>query len=238
MCEHLNLPFIPDYEIVDVGPVKVVRLEPKFSQSYYNALNIFSPSKACTLIALLTASKCHENGPIITGRVNRNLIARLVRLLAASMLDGNRMYDRLNRDDSLKDDGLNVPEAMACLKSDSLDVIEWKRVVVSEVLSVSLSASLKSNLEKWPQRGDSVYVALIACSRTVLFVIQTGPQTITLFDSHRQSSENGALIAVAELGCLDAFCLWFAEVFRRCTGTDPFFYELSFLYFVNGESKN
>lgn len=61
--EYEELPFFPKYETQYIFKenLRVTWFETDFSQSKYNFENRKTGSNACTLIAILTASKCSFN---------------------------------------------------------------------------------------------------------------------------------------------------------------------------------
>ncbi|ENN77360.1 uncharacterized protein LOC109537487 [Dendroctonus ponderosae] len=233
---NVELPFFPQFETEHVGggAIRVTWFEPKFSQSHYNVHNRTSGSNACTLIAILMASKCHDYNVVIK-YPQENLNIRLIHLLAISMLEGNKIHEELKKKKVLKDLNLNVPEALKYTQEETYNLVEWKSSIYMERLSRSLCENIRSNYKEWlklnKEPNEDLYVVLIADSRTVLFLFQTKTDTISLVDSHQHSVEQGAFVAIANRDQLGHLCFWFKEVVRKCYNSDPKLYELSFLHF-------
>ncbi|KAJ8969824.1 hypothetical protein NQ317_019531 [Molorchus minor] len=161
---------------------------------------------------------------------------RLIQLLAASMLEGNRTYDELKVKNVLKHVNLNVPEAIKFGGVQTRDMVEWRSEVFMESLIKSLYENIKNKWEEWTEsdlntQNLDMYIVLVADSRTVLFVIQNKTDTVTLIDSHQHSAKKGAFIAITKFQKLKLLCQWYNEILSKFYGSEPLLYELSFLYF-------
>ncbi|XP_066141145.1 uncharacterized protein [Euwallacea fornicatus] len=237
LCRNIELPFFPEYETQHIGEgiIRITWFESKFCQSHYNIHNRTNGSNACTLIAILMASKCHQYNVIIN-HPHKSLNIRLIHLLAMSMLEGNKLHEELSNKRLLKNINLNIPEALKYTEDKIANLVEWKSSIYMQRLSTSLCENIKRNYKEWLKQHkgtvEDLYVALIADIRTVLFLFQKKSNTITLFDSHQHSMEAaGALIAITTRDQLAQLCFWFIDMVRKCYNSDPSLYELSFLYF-------
>ncbi|XP_050307006.1 uncharacterized protein LOC126743819 [Anthonomus grandis grandis] len=240
-ANNIELPFFPRYEtdLYGNGLIRISWFEPKFSQSHYNIHNISNGSNACTLIAVLMASKLKEYNVLIHNP-QENLNIRLIHLLAISMLQGNKIHEDLKKKNMLKHINLNIPEAIKYTEKETSNLVEWKSSVYMERLSRTLCENIKSNFKEWVKLSgneipDDLYIILVTDSRTVLFLLQAKTNTVTLFDSHQHTTDYGALIAVANIQHLGQLCYWFKDIVRKCYNADPKLYELSFLYFKNNK---
>ncbi|KAF7284177.1 uncharacterized protein LOC143202138 [Rhynchophorus ferrugineus] len=236
MSNTIELPFFPQYEIDRIfdDNITVMWFEPKFSQSHYNVHNKTNGSNACTLIVVLIAAHLDKKKLLIYESeysTNKDLI----QFLAISMLQGNKIHEELKMRRLLKHLNLNVPEALKYTENQTFNLVEWKSSIFMERLSKSLFENIKNTYMEWMKLknkpSNDLYVILIADSRTVLFLFQDKPQTVTLFDSHQHTAEKGAFIAICHRSKLGYLCHWFRDVIRACYNSDPKLYELSFLYF-------
>ncbi|XP_018571340.1 uncharacterized protein LOC108911014 [Anoplophora glabripennis] len=237
VSDSIDLPFFPKYDIEYVfdEKIRVTWFESHFSQSHYNVHNTSKGSNACTLIAVLMASKCNQYKVVINGP-QKCLNIRLIQLLASSMLEGNRIHEELKLRNVLKHINLNVPEAIKYAGKQASKMTEWKSEVYMEPLNKSLFDNIRKNWKEWVRPNSEtekldMYIILVADSRTVLFLIQTKTDTVTLVDSHQHSSEKGAFIAISRRSKLKLLCQWYNEVLSKFYDSEPLLYELSFLYF-------
>ncbi|KAJ8954380.1 hypothetical protein NQ318_011053 [Aromia moschata] len=237
VSDSTELPFFPKYETEYLyeEKIRVTWFESHFSQSHYNVHNTSKGSNACTLIAVLMAAKCHQYKVMINGP-QKCLNIRLIQLLAASMLEGNRIHEELKVKNMLKHINLNVPEAISFGGKQTSDMIEWKSEVYMEPLAKSLFENIRKNWREWV-KPDSIteqldmYVVLVADSRTVLFLIQIKTDTVTLIDSHQHTSEKGAFIAITRRPKLKLLCQWYNDALSKFYDSEPLLYELSFFIF-------
>lgn len=145
VSDSIDLPFFPKYEIEYVyeDKIRITWFESHFSQSHYNVHNTSKGSNACTLIAVLMASKCNQYKVVVSpilytfARWNTSdyfpqingpkkcLNIRLIQLLACSMLEGNRIHEELKLKNVLKHINLNVPEAMKFAGKQTSTMAEW-----------------------------------------------------------------------------------------------------------------
>lgn len=68
VSDSIDLPFFPKYEIeyVHEDKIRITWFESHFSQSHYNVHNTTKGSNACTLIAVLMASKCNQYKVVVS----------------------------------------------------------------------------------------------------------------------------------------------------------------------------
>ncbi|KAJ8920779.1 hypothetical protein NQ315_004920 [Exocentrus adspersus] len=231
------LPFFPKYDLEYLceNKIRITWFESKFSQSHYNIHNTSKASNACTLIAVLMASKCNQYKVTINGP-QKCLNIRLIQLFAESILEGNRIHEELKQKNMLKHINLNVPEAIKFAGKEASQMTEWRSEVFMESLNKSLFDNIRKHWREWVKPKSEtetldMYIILVADSRTVLFLIQMKSDSVTLVDSHQHSSEKGAFIAISPRSKLKLLCEWYNYVLSTFYGSEPSLYELSFLYF-------
>ncbi|CAH1133420.1 unnamed protein product [Ceutorhynchus assimilis] len=186
--KNIEMPFFPHYETELLGNgdanFRITWFESKFSQSHYNIYNKTIGSNACTLIAILLASKCQKYNVIIKGPQD-NLNIRLIHLLAISMLEGNKIHEELKSNQVLKHLNLNVPEALKYTETHTYNLVEWRSSIYMERLSRSLHENIKNNYSEWVKLDkapkENLYVILIADARTVLFIFQRKTNTVRVY---------------------------------------------------------
>ncbi|CAG9858299.1 unnamed protein product [Phyllotreta striolata] len=234
-----ELPFFPKYEVEHIydNSLCVVWFESNFSQAYYNVHKTNRGSNACTLIAVLMAAKCHKHNLIVHYPVN-GLNMSLIKLFALSMLEGNQIHESLKFKNQLKHINLNVPEAINFGGPDMTGIVEWKSEVFMQPLATSLYENIKTNWRLWlrselTRENYTLYIILVADSRTILFIIQLKTETVTLIDSHQHSGDKGGCMAITELPKLKYMCHWYCDMLYKFYRSMPKIYELSFLYFLS-----
>ncbi|CAH0556929.1 unnamed protein product [Brassicogethes aeneus] len=239
-----DLPFFPKFEteMKIEDKILIIWFEPHFSQSHYNIKNCTSGSNACTLIAVLMASKCHHN-KIQVNHPKKPLNYDLVHLFAISMLEGNKIHDHLKINNMLKHINLTVPEAIEFADKFTEGMTEWKSLVYMEPLSTSLYENIRPVYGEWikqqkTRRSNNLYIILIADSRTVLFILQEDTDTVTIMDSHQHSASRGSFIGICRTNRLKSLCDWFSHTNIKSFKCDPKLYELSFLYFKRKQRKS
>ncbi|KAJ8941094.1 hypothetical protein NQ314_010499 [Rhamnusium bicolor] len=187
VSDSTELPFFPKYETEYIyeDKIRITWFESNFSQSHYKFHNTRSSkaSNACTLIVVLMAAKCNQYKVVVNGP-QKCLNIRLIQLLAASMLEGNRIHDNLKIKNVLKHINLNVPEAIKFGGKQTSDMTEWKSEVYMEQLSKSLFENIRKNWKEWVKPSSEtenldMYIILVADSRTVLFLIQIKTDTVS-----------------------------------------------------------
>ncbi|CAH1993985.1 unnamed protein product [Acanthoscelides obtectus] len=234
VSDPVELPFIPEYgtEYPYDKNFRVTWFEANFSQAHYKVHNASRGSNACTLIAVLMAAKCNKS-KLMVNDPGESLNMRLILLLAESMLEGNKIHDYLKMKQLIKHINLNVPEAIKYAGPIAKTMVEWKSEIYTDLLSKSLYKNIMENWRVWRGRlyGYDLYVILVADSRTVVFIIQSKSDTVTLVDSHAHGPDKGAFIAVAKLRKLKHLCKWYSDVMYTHYHSEPQRYELSFLFF-------
>nr|CAH7768715.1 unnamed protein product [Callosobruchus chinensis] len=237
VSDTVELPFFPKYdtEYLYDKKLRVTWFEANFSQTHYNVHNACKGSNACTLIAVLMATKCNRH-KLMVNEPQKSLNIRLIQLLAESMLEGNKIHDYLKTEQLIKHINLNVPEAIKYAGAPAKNMVEWRSEIFMDSLSKTLYENIMKNCREWRKcsyryYGFDLYIILIADSRSVLFMVQSKTDTITLVDSHQHDNDRGAVIAITEIPKLKYLCKWYSDVLFKYYHSKPQLYELSFLFF-------
>ncbi|CAH1114299.1 unnamed protein product [Psylliodes chrysocephalus] len=232
-----ELPFFPKYEVEYFydNSLCIVWFESNFSQAYYNVHKTNRGSNACTLIAVLMAAKCHKFNLLVHYPFHC-LNMSMIQLFAISMLEGNKIHESLKLKNQLKHINLNVPEAINFGGSDMDGIVEWKSEVFMQPLVTSLYENIKTNWRLWlgsdiQRENYTLYIILVADSRTVLFILQLKTESVALIDSHQHSGDKGGCMAITELAKMKFMCHWYSDMLYKFYRSTPQIYELSFLYF-------
>ncbi|KAK5646686.1 hypothetical protein RI129_005150 [Pyrocoelia pectoralis] len=236
--ENTKIPFFPKYEtkLILEENLRVTWFEIGFSQSKYSYEKLANGSNACTLIAIITASKCHFNHVKIEGP-SQPIYGELVLALANGMLLGNSIHDGLKANRVISNFNLTIPQSLMYGKEYVRGLKEWCSELHAKPLQSSLYANMNRRWKKWHRvcvlKKRSVmdlYVVLISDSRSVLFIFQHDTDTVSVIDSHRHTDTKGALIATVSRPKLKLLCLWFADIIYKYYNSCPELYELSYLY--------
>ncbi|CAD7082746.1 unnamed protein product [Hermetia illucens] len=233
-----GIPFFPAYDYENVNGVSVWWFEREFSQGQYGK-HAHRGTNSCTLITVLTAQKIAQ-GRIKTVTNSSRLPYEVVETFAKAILDGNANYARLYNEGKLTNVNLNIPEAMEALKKLLKNLEEWFYVhthlpVVSgykKHASEKLFSVLRDGLDMWHmvyEDREYLFVIMIADNRSIVLCFQKSTKTLTLFDSHQHSAENGALIAQTCWKNLIKMCEWIIHMFVEIYQTRPNVFELSFI---------
>ncbi|KAF5298458.1 hypothetical protein FQR65_LT01237 [Abscondita terminalis] len=234
-----TIPFFPKTEtqLICNNTLRVTWFEKAFSQSNYSYEECVDGSNACTLIAVITAAKCHENNIEINGPEKPTCIQIIV-ALAHGMLIGNSIHESLKLQRVLSNVNLTVPQALNFSKDVARGLVEWKSELHKGSMHKGLYPNLRKRWRNWiehckrdKKRYIDLYVILIYDYKSVLFVFNRFRDTVTMLDSHRHWGNKGAVIATVERAKLKILCDWFGELINRCYNSSPHIYELSYLYF-------
>ncbi|XP_022901831.1 uncharacterized protein [Onthophagus taurus] len=242
-----ELPFFPKYrhEYLFENELKITWFESNFSQSRYNFEHINIASNACTIIVILLAAKCFENKIHMFGP-EKDINYFLVKAFGECILEGNEIHQNLKQRGALSNVNLTVPEGIKHSGlNKQLGLVEWKCKLHMQPLGLTLYKNLKKCWLQWlscnlSQKREDLYVVLISDSRSVLFILNSTLNTVTLIDSHQHTFDRGAVIAIATRHKMKHLCNWFGDLIYSCYKSTPLLYELSFLYFKGqrgGKSK-
>ncbi|XP_046485913.1 uncharacterized protein [Neodiprion pinetum] len=247
-----------DYELEHQGPVLVWWFGQNFSQSRYGdrtngktVKNRFEfpnfrfrsfpapGSNACTLIAVLVALRISQSDMKISGGhdccAQTPLSSQLIKCLADSFVQGNKIHERLLKSGELPHVNMSVPEAIQAAGKSMRSIIEWKSLVYLMDMGSSLFDQLNETVQEWyrnppPNHSDNLFVIIIADNRSVLLTFQHTVEKVTLIDSH-QHLNRGAVVAQVDLQKLGSLCAWYLGLMKHCYNVRPSCYELSYLYF-------
>ncbi|KAB0797338.1 hypothetical protein PPYR_08332 [Photinus pyralis] len=234
-----KIPFFPKYEtkLIYQENLSITWFEIGFSQSKYSYEECQNGSHACTLIAVITAAKCHF-GEVKIGLPQEHINEQLVLALAHGMLLGNSIHEDLKAKKTLSNYNLTIPQSLKYGKGHVRGLKEWFSELYAKTLQASLYENLKRQWQRWQQYCVSknrslkdLYVVLICDSRSVLFIFQSHSDTVSLIDSHRHSPTKGAFIATTSRVKLKLLCQWFGDAIYKYHNSFPQLYELSYLYF-------
>uniref|UniRef100_A0A1A9ZDW4 Uncharacterized protein n=4 Tax=Glossina TaxID=7393 RepID=A0A1A9ZDW4_GLOPL len=208
-----------------------------------------SGTNSCTLISLILADKIAKEQ--IFSQKAKTLPQRAVEVFGDAMNEGNTVYSRVfeSKDDNgrrRRAPNLNIPEAIAALaNSDFIEfqLQEWfythltasptketyHRSVASRIaqvlkLGVQLFRQPSSNT-----RAKNLFAALIADSRTTIFIFEFPINIISFFDSHQHGRQSGAVVAQCSIDHLEDLCSWFVRMLDDVYKSRPSVYEISFL---------
>ncbi|XP_076639874.1 uncharacterized protein LOC143351806 [Colletes latitarsis] len=223
----------PSYikECFDNG-VTVYWYNEEFSQSRYPPGQKIS--KACTLICLLVAQRVSETGLLI---YNVDTCPEITAHVAEAMVEGNATHAWIVKKGLVSNPYLSTEEALK-LGGQSLEILtEWTFQVFYEKIERGLYQHINNFLHKWygSPKSKNLYMLLITCGRTVLFIFQESTYMVTFFDSHSHNSianpNRGLVIAQATIDKLKLLCDWYIEeILNKCCNTKANQYELAFLY--------
>ncbi|XP_012284809.1 uncharacterized protein LOC105702094 [Orussus abietinus] len=203
-----------------------------FSQSRYPPGQ--EVSEACTLICLLVAQRVSQTGLLIW---DVGSLHGLNIIIAEAICEGNATHAWILRRGLIPHPYLNTAEALKYGGRSLKTLKEWKFRVYYEDIAVGLYRNVKSFLHEWYEnpKSENLFMLLITCGRTILFIFQEQTYKITLFDSHGHSTlENphrGLVIAQTTVDHLGQLCEWYVEVILNdCYNMEADQYELAFLY--------
>ncbi|XP_023305973.2 uncharacterized protein LOC111687731 [Lucilia cuprina] len=215
-----------------------------FCQSRYGEY-YESGTNSCTLISLILADKMAKEE--VFHKPSKTLPKRAIEIFGDAMNEGNIVYGRMfNRGSKRKTPNLNIPEALTALcdqRNMSFDLREWfythltanphkesyqysvpNRITQVLKLGVQLFKQPPSN-----SRARNLFAALIADSRTTVFVFEFPQNVVSFFDSHQHGQRAGAVVAQASIDNLAELSVWFVNMLQEVYKSRPSVYEISFL---------
>ncbi|XP_066603724.1 uncharacterized protein [Prorops nasuta] len=210
--------------------VNVYWYHSQFSQSRYPPGQEIS--EACTLICLLVAQRICQAGLLICSIEN---CPSFNILIAEAIVEGNSIHEWIVSQGLIPHPCLNTEEALK-YGGRCLSILkEWFRVFHEKIQG--LSHNIKTFLQDWYKgpKSKNLFMLLITCSRTVLFIFQEVTYKVTLFDSHSHGAiknpNRGLVVAQTTIDKLDLLCKWFIEdIFYSFYTIKADQYELAFLY--------
>lgn len=218
-----------------------------FCQSRYGE-HRSSGTNSCTLISLLLADKMAKENLF---RVSTHkLPPRAVEIFADAMNQGNIVYSRIFKGDEenfkKRTPNLNIPEAITALTGEEFiefDLQEWfythltanpqketYKITVPQRITKVLNFGIQ--LFKQPQsnsKSRNLFAAIIADSRTTVFVIDFANNVVSFFDSHQHGHQTGAVVAQSSLDNLPDLIQWFVSMVNQIYHSQPSIFEISFL---------
>ncbi|KAK2578922.1 hypothetical protein KPH14_011131 [Odynerus spinipes] len=205
---------------------------PKFSQSRYPPGQ--GISNACTLICLLVAQRICQTGLLICNIEN---CPELTIIMAEAMVEGNATHAWIISQKLIPHTYLNTEEALKYGGRSLTMLKEWKFHVFHDKIERSLYKNIKTFLLEWytDPKSTNLFMLLITCGRTVLFIFQEVTYKVTLFDSHGHSTikhpNRGLVVAQTSIDTLESLCNWYShEIVNNCYNMQANQYELAFLY--------
>ncbi|RLU16740.1 hypothetical protein DMN91_010808 [Ooceraea biroi] len=221
--------YVKDYSNHEV---EVLWYHPDFTQSRYPPGQ--EVSEACTLICLLVAARISEGNLMI---YDIEKCARLNIIVAEAMIEGNAIHAWIIKERLISHPYLNTEEALK-LGGESLNMLnEWKFNVFHEEIEGNLYKNIHEFLHEWYKdpKSHTLFMLLITCGRTILFIFQENIYKVTLFDSHSHvtinNANHGLVIAQTAIDRLESLCDWYTQdVLKNCYNTQADKYELAFLY--------
>ncbi|XP_036139625.1 uncharacterized protein LOC105838729 isoform X2 [Monomorium pharaonis] len=211
--------------------VDILWYHPEFTQSRYPPGQKIS--EACTLICLLVAVRILKEDISIYDIEN---CSRLNIIVAEAMIEGNMTHAWLIKKKLISHPYLNTEDALRH-GGKSLNILkEWKFNIFHEEIETSLCKNINIFLHEWYKapKSHTLFMLLITCGRTILFIFQESTGKVTLFDSHSHATVNsnhGLVIAHTTIDKLQSLCHWYIQdVLKDCYNTQANKYELAFLY--------
>ncbi|XP_012167855.1 uncharacterized protein LOC105666124 [Bombus terrestris] len=212
--------------------VKVLWYNQEFSQSRFPPGQTIS--EACTLICLLVAQRISQTGLII---YDAEKSPKLIAIIAEAMIEGNTIHAWIVKKGLVSHPYLSTEEALR-LGGKSLSLLrEWTFQVFHEKIQRGLYQHISNFLHKWylAPKSKNLFMLLITCGRTVLFIFQEKTYMVTFFDSHSHSTitnpNRGLVIAQTYIENLEHLCNWYTkDILNKCYNTKANQYELAFLY--------
>ncbi|XP_050528801.1 uncharacterized protein LOC126898607 [Daktulosphaira vitifoliae] len=231
---HCNTQCSENFKFISEGNIHIMWYPSSFSQSRLGNENS-EGSNACTIIVLLIATNIRNSNVRVQCLFSSPTKETLINLFSKAILEGNAIHRNLFKAGLLRNVNLTVPEAMAASKSSLGTMSEWKSSVYFNDIKKNLYREMDRHIIEWYKNppccdNKSLYMVLIAHSKSVLFVLQLDMNCVLLIDSH-QHAPYGAVMSQVRISKLEKLCLWYTEMLCSAIGTKPEAYELSFLYF-------
>ncbi|XP_050431115.1 uncharacterized protein LOC126839747 [Adelges cooleyi] len=238
---HCNSRSLESFKFVSEGDIHIMWYPSAFSQSKLGNENA-EGSNACTIIVLLIATKIRNSNTRVQCLFSSPTKETLVKLFSDAILEGNSIHRNLFKAGLLRNVNLTVPEAMAASKSSLGSMTEWKSSVYFNDIMKNLYKEMDYHILEWFKNPpccnkNSLYMVLIAHSKSVLFVLQLDMNCVLLIDSH-QHSPYGAMMSQVRISKLESLCLWYTDMLCSSIGSKPDAYELSFLYYKCGKRNS
>ncbi|XP_011873148.1 PREDICTED: uncharacterized protein LOC105564964 [Vollenhovia emeryi] len=212
--------------------VNILWYHPEFTQSRYPPGQKIS--EACTLICLLVAVRISRGNLSIYDIEN---CPKLNIIMAEAMIEGNATHAWLVKKRLVSHPYLNTEDALKH-GGKSLNILkEWKFNIFHEEIETSLYKNINTFLYEWYKapKSHTLFMLLITCGRTILFIFQENTSKVTVFDSHSHTtinhSNHGLVIAQTTIDRLESLCNWYIQdVLKNCYNIQANKYELAFLY--------
>ncbi|XP_076398056.1 uncharacterized protein LOC105663654 isoform X1 [Megachile rotundata] len=215
--------------------VKVLWYNPEFSQSRYPPGQ--KVSKACTLICLLVAQLISQT-ELLVDDIER--CHKIISIIAEAMIKGNAIHTWSIEEGLISHPYLSTEEALKIGGRNLYLLREWTFQVFYERIEKGLFLHISRFLHKWYKlaKSKNLFMLLITCGRTVLFIFQEETYMVTFFDSHSHNAvtnpRRGLVIAQTSIDQLEHLCHWYIEdVLNNCYNAEADQYELAFLYPYN-----
>ncbi|XP_076282748.1 uncharacterized protein LOC143210106 [Lasioglossum baleicum] len=226
--DHNYPSFIKEY----VDNVTIYWYNEDFAQSRYPRGQRIS--KACTLICLLVAQRISATGLSI---YDIESTPEVTNYIAEAMVEGNATHAWIVKNGLVSHPYLSTEEALRH-GGDRLSILkEWTFQVFHDKIERSLYHNINNFLHKWyaSSKSNNLFMLLITCGRTVLFIFQENTNTVTFFDSHNHQmnsrSIRGLVVAQTAIEKLQYLCKWYIEdILNQCYNIKSEQYELAFLY--------
>lgn len=208
-----------------------------------------SGTNSCTLISLILADKMAKEQ--IFQQRSKTLPRRAIQVFGDAINEGNGVYSRIFelRDENGKKKrapNLNIPEAISALdRQDDIgfQLQEWfythltanpSKESYKRSVPMRISQVLKLGVQLFRQpmsnvKAKALFAALIADSRTTIFVFEFNTNLVSFFDSHQHGRQAGAVVAQSSIDQLDDLCNWFVNMLDDVYNSHPSVYEISFL---------
>ncbi|XP_078038481.1 uncharacterized protein LOC144470815 [Augochlora pura] len=229
LLSDFNSPsFIKEY----VNNVTVYWYDEDFAQSRYPPGQKIS--QACTLICLLVAQRISEAGFYIRDIESNPEISNYI---AKAMIEGNATHARIVKNGLVAHPYLSIEEALKHGGNKLIIMKEWTFQVFHERIERGLHKNISNFLHKWyaSPKSNNLFMFLITCGRTVLFIFQENTNIVTFFDSHNHQinprTTRGLVLAQTTIDKLKYLCKWYIEdILNQCCNMKSDQYELAFLY--------
>ncbi|XP_031784572.1 uncharacterized protein LOC103316514 isoform X1 [Nasonia vitripennis] len=222
----------PNYIKETYGNVDVFWYQAEFTQSRYPPGQ--EVSEACTLICLLVAQRISQLGLQV---LDVDSTPEFNVVIAEAIIEGNDIHSYIVKNKLIPHPYLNTEEALTFGGKKLSMLKEWNFQVFRENLDTTLYRNIKSFLCEWYINPESpnLFMLLITCGRTILFIFQQKTKKVILFDSHGHNSarysNKGLVVAQSPITSLEELCRWYVrEVIHNCYELEADQYELACLY--------
>ncbi|XP_065361594.1 uncharacterized protein LOC135955197 [Calliphora vicina] len=223
--------------------VNVWWFPPEFCQSRYGEYHE-SGTNSCTLISLILADKMAKER--VFQALSQTLPKRAIEIFGDAMNEGNIVYARIFSTNKKRTPNLNIPEALTALGGQSnmqFDLREWfythltanpHKETYNQSVPHRITQVLRLGVQLFKQppsnsRARNLFAALIADSRTTVFIFEFPQNVVSFFDSHQHGRRAGAVVAQAAMNHLPDLSHWFVNMLHEVYKSRPSIYEISFL---------